>query len=111
MHEVKEVKVSICAHKFNFQKEDPDHLNLAHCSSSGRQRRGLHGERRTGESLFISPLHVHQCLADADVQTSSVDESRTSASLQGPDGENGRDGAPGAAGLPGADVSGAPDAF
>lgn len=45
------------------------------------------------------------------IQTSSIDESRTSASLQGPDGENGRDGAPGAAGLPGADVSEAPDAF
>lgn len=45
------------------------------------------------------------------IQTSSVDESRTSASLQGPDGENGIDGAPGAAGLPGADVSEAPDTF
>lgn len=60
--------------------------------------------------LLFTCANVSRTLTFA-IQTSSVDESRTSASLQGPDGENGSDGAPGAAGLPGADVSEAPDAF
>lgn len=60
--------------------------------------------------LLFMCTNVSQMLTFA-IQTSSIDESRTSSSLQGPDGENGRDGAPGAAGIPGADVSDAADTF